>query len=94
MDAMGFGRPLDYTPLLAYPGTIAFQRGPWLRLIAHGLVLVTFVSAVIIFDGFVRVLGSAMIAVVASCIAIRIIEFVRHRGGAPQSVLAPDATTS
>ena len=39
MDAMGFGRPLDYVPLLAYPGTIAFQWGPGLRLIAHGLGL-------------------------------------------------------
>lgn len=38
-DAMGFGQPLDYTPLLAYPGTIAFQWGPGLRLIAHGLGL-------------------------------------------------------
>jgi 2,4-diaminopentanoate dehydrogenase len=37
MDAMGFGRPLDYTPMLAYPGTIAFQWGPGLRLIADGL---------------------------------------------------------
>jgi len=39
MDAMGFGRPLDYVPLLAYPGTIAFQWGPGLHLIAHGLGL-------------------------------------------------------
>jgi 2,4-diaminopentanoate dehydrogenase len=39
MDAMGFGRPLDYTPLLAYPGTIGFQWGPGLRLIADGLGL-------------------------------------------------------
>ncbi|MDT5347576.1 MAG: hypothetical protein QOH91_863, partial [Mycobacterium sp.] len=39
MDAMGFGRPLDYVPLLAYPGAIAFQWGPGLRLIAHGLGL-------------------------------------------------------
>jgi 2,4-diaminopentanoate dehydrogenase len=38
-DAMGFGCPLDYTPLLAYPGTIAFQWGPGLQLIAHGLGL-------------------------------------------------------
>jgi hypothetical protein len=36
-DAMGFGMPLDYTPMLAYPGTIAFQWGPGLRLIADGL---------------------------------------------------------
>lgn len=39
MDAMGFGRPLDFVPLLAYPGTIAFQWGPGLHLIAHGLGL-------------------------------------------------------
>ncbi|MGO9928740.1 MAG: dihydrodipicolinate reductase, partial [Mycobacterium sp.] len=39
MDAMGFGRALDYVPLLSYPGTIAFQWGPGLRLIAHGLGL-------------------------------------------------------
>jgi hypothetical protein len=38
-DAMGFGQPLDYTPLLGYPGTIGFQWGPGLRLIAHGLGL-------------------------------------------------------
>lgn len=37
MDAMGFGMPLDYVPMLAYPGTIAFQWGPGLRLIAEGL---------------------------------------------------------
>lgn len=37
MDAMGFGRPLDFVPMLAYPGTIAFQWGPGLRLIAQGL---------------------------------------------------------
>ncbi|MGB9227693.1 dihydrodipicolinate reductase [Mycobacterium sp.] len=39
MEAMGFGQPLDYVPLLSYPGTIAFQWGPGLRLIAHGLGL-------------------------------------------------------
>lgn len=38
-DAMGFGRPLDYPALLSYPGAIAFQWGPGLRLIAHGLGL-------------------------------------------------------
>jgi 2,4-diaminopentanoate dehydrogenase len=38
-DAMGFGQPLDYVALLSYPGTIAFQWGPGLRLIAHGLGL-------------------------------------------------------
>ncbi len=39
MDAMGFGRPLDYVPMLSYPGAIAFQWGPGLRLIARGLGL-------------------------------------------------------
>lgn len=37
VDAMGFGRPLDYVPLLANPGVIGFQWGPGLHLIAHGL---------------------------------------------------------
>jgi 2,4-diaminopentanoate dehydrogenase len=37
MDAMGFAMPLDYVPMLAYAGTIAFQWGPGLRLIAKGL---------------------------------------------------------
>jgi 2,4-diaminopentanoate dehydrogenase len=37
MEGMGFGQPLDYTPMLAYPGAIAFQWGPGLRLIAEGL---------------------------------------------------------
>jgi len=36
-DAMGFGLPLDSTPYLGFPGAIAFQWGPGLRLIAHGL---------------------------------------------------------
>ncbi len=39
MDAMGFGRPLDFTPMLANPGVIGFQWGPGLRLIADGLGL-------------------------------------------------------
>jgi hypothetical protein len=37
MEGMGFGRPLDYVPMLANPGVIAFQWGPGLRVIAHGL---------------------------------------------------------
>jgi 2,4-diaminopentanoate dehydrogenase len=37
MDAMGFGRPLDFTPMLASPGVIGFQWGPGLRVIADGL---------------------------------------------------------
>lgn len=39
MDGMGFGRPPDYTPMLAHPGAIGFQWGPGLRLIADGLGL-------------------------------------------------------
>ena len=35
----GFRAPAGLRPLLAYPGTIAFQWGPGLRLIAHGLGL-------------------------------------------------------
>ena len=37
MDGMGFGRPLDFTPMLANPRVIGFQWGPGLRLIADGL---------------------------------------------------------
>jgi 2,4-diaminopentanoate dehydrogenase len=37
VEAMGFGRPLDFVPLLANPGVIAFQWGPGLRVIADGL---------------------------------------------------------
>jgi hypothetical protein len=36
-DGMGFGLPLDATPMLAYPGAIAFQWAPGLRLIAEAL---------------------------------------------------------
>jgi 2,4-diaminopentanoate dehydrogenase len=39
MDAMGFGRPLDFVPLLATPGAIGFQWGPGLHVIADGLGL-------------------------------------------------------
>jgi 2,4-diaminopentanoate dehydrogenase len=39
VEAMGFGRPLDFVPLLANPGVIAFQWGPGLRVIADGLGL-------------------------------------------------------
>jgi 2,4-diaminopentanoate dehydrogenase len=37
MDGMGFGRPLDFSPLLATPGAIAFEWGAGLRAIAAGL---------------------------------------------------------
>ena len=36
-DGMGFGLPLDATPMLGYPGVIGFQWGPGLRLIAEAL---------------------------------------------------------
>jgi hypothetical protein len=39
MDAMGFGRPLDFVPVLATPGVIGFQWGPGLHVIADGLGL-------------------------------------------------------
>jgi 2,4-diaminopentanoate dehydrogenase len=39
MDAMGFGRPLDFVPMLANPGVIGFQWGPGLHVIADGLGL-------------------------------------------------------
>ncbi|HEY6557705.1 MAG TPA: hypothetical protein VI072_10545 [Polyangiaceae bacterium] len=36
-DTMGFGKPLDHTPLLLTPGTLEFAWGGTLRLIAQGL---------------------------------------------------------
>jgi hypothetical protein len=39
MDGMGFGRPLDFVPMLATPGAIGFQWGPGLYVIADGLGL-------------------------------------------------------
>ena len=37
MDVMGFGRPLDYEPLLATPGAQTGAWGPPIRLVATGL---------------------------------------------------------
>jgi 2,4-diaminopentanoate dehydrogenase len=37
MNAMGFGRPLEFDPLLATPGAIGYQWGPGLYVIADGL---------------------------------------------------------
>ena len=37
MDVMGFGRPLDYEPLLAAPGAQTGAWGPPIRLVAAGL---------------------------------------------------------
>jgi hypothetical protein len=39
MNAMGFGRPLDFVPMLATPGVIGYQWGPGLHVIAEGLGL-------------------------------------------------------
>jgi hypothetical protein len=39
MNAMGFGQPLDFAPMLATPGAIGFQWGPGLHVIADGLGL-------------------------------------------------------
>lgn len=38
-DAMGFGRPLDDTPLLLTPGTMEFTWGGTLQMLAEGLGL-------------------------------------------------------
>lgn len=37
MDVMGFGRPLDFEPMLAMPGVQAAAWGPPIKLIAAGL---------------------------------------------------------
>jgi hypothetical protein len=39
-DTMGFGQPMDATPLLLTPGTLAFAWGGTIRLLAEGLGLV------------------------------------------------------
>jgi hypothetical protein len=50
------------------------------RAAARLLVVVTFVaSAVVIFGGFVRVLGVAMIAAVALSVIVRVVEVLRRR---------------
>lgn len=36
-DTMGFGAPLDHTPLLLTPGTLSFAWGGTVRLLAEGL---------------------------------------------------------
>jgi 4-hydroxy-tetrahydrodipicolinate reductase len=36
-DTMGFGKPLDHTPLLLTPGTLSFAWGGTIRLLADGL---------------------------------------------------------
>ncbi len=36
-ETMGFGKPLEHTPLLLTPGTLAFAWGGTLRLLADGL---------------------------------------------------------
>jgi len=36
-DIMGFGKPLDHTPLLLSPGTLSFAWGGTIRLLAEGL---------------------------------------------------------
>lgn len=36
-DVMGFGRPMDYTPILAFDGVQQFAWGPPIRLVAHAL---------------------------------------------------------
>jgi hypothetical protein len=36
-ETMGFGKPMDHTPLLLTPGTLAFAWGGTIRLLAEGL---------------------------------------------------------
>jgi 4-hydroxy-tetrahydrodipicolinate reductase len=36
-ETMGFGKPLDHTPLLLTPGTLSFAWGGTIRLLAEGL---------------------------------------------------------
>ena len=36
-DIMGFGKPLDHTPLLLVPGSLSFAWGGTVRLLAEGL---------------------------------------------------------
>ena len=36
-DTMGFGKPMDHTPLLLTPGTLSFAWGGTVRLLADGL---------------------------------------------------------
>jgi 4-hydroxy-tetrahydrodipicolinate reductase len=38
-ETMGFGKPLDHTPLLLTPGTLSFAWGGTIRLLAEGLGL-------------------------------------------------------
>jgi hypothetical protein len=53
------------------------------RTVVRVLVFATFVmSAVVIFGGFVRVLGISMILAVAICVALRVLEVVRRRRAA------------
>jgi hypothetical protein len=77
---------------------LARSEPRWLvieRAAARLYVFAVFVmSAVIIFGGFVRVLGIAMIAAVASCIAVRVFAGLARRGHAtPTSSVATDAVT-
>ena len=38
-DTMGFGKPLDHTPMLLLPGVLSFAWGPIVRMIADGLAV-------------------------------------------------------
>jgi len=80
-------------------GWFARRDARWLaieRVCARALVLVTFVTAaVIIFDGFVRVLGVAMVIAIVSCIAARVLERLARRGAVRASgSISSDATVS
>ncbi|MBV9946515.1 MAG: hypothetical protein JOZ69_06685 [Myxococcales bacterium] len=64
-------------------GWMATRDVSWhrvLRWVARVWVLVTFVaSAVLIFGGFVRVLGIAMMVAVVACVVVRVAEMVGGR---------------
>jgi hypothetical protein len=76
---------------------MAHQGARWrevVRTLARVFVFATFVaSAVVIFGGFVRVLGIAMIAAVGISAVVRVAEVVRGQRGPVQGEarLAPDA---
>jgi 2,4-diaminopentanoate dehydrogenase len=38
-DTMGFGKPMDHTPMLLLPGVLSFAWGPIVRMIADGLAV-------------------------------------------------------
>lgn len=62
---------------------VGLPSAQWIRVarvLARILVFSTFVaSAVVIFGGFVRVLGVLLVSAIAVCISLRVIQVVRQR---------------